>query len=422
MVPSLPGVVRLVTAVQVVTQAVAAAVAITVRIDLDTFFYLCLIVLLLIRVVVRDELLDDDTFLYVVLSGQDQVVVSEQCRITGELIVHTDRLVLAYRCVAERSGGNMINRVVEFDTVQDTLVEYDGIGRTVLELGYLHLGAGYDYRSLVDGQCSIRNGDVVVMIRSNRRDGISTNRTALLVGADIIQFIKIGLVLFVLPAFEDSGVLRCLVAVGKLFVIRGDGERSLVNRYLTVDESNSVVGVAYTTWCDGVLAYDRGRSVLARISDCAGEHIRIVLALPSFIGHCVLGRVIAVDDGLVVRGSGQGCLGDGHYDCIRRLVVKVVGITNDAVINAVGIGILSLRQSGAPTLLVIRGEGIFERTMLGCTGCNQCLYAAVIGQRVSCRSGEGRIGFVNNECTLDIGDVVVSPGVMSYSPALLPAV
>ena len=86
----------------------------------------------------------------------------------------------------------------------------------------------------------------------------------------------------------------------------------------------------------------------------------------------------------------------------------MVGITGDAVINAVGIGILSLRQSGIPTLLVIRGEGIFERTMLGCTGCNQCLCAAVIGQRVSCRSGESRIGFVNNECTLDIGNVVVS--------------
>ncbi len=268
---------------------------------------------------------------------------------------------------------------------------------------------GNHQRSLVDGQCAVGVRDSVVLCRC-----VSGNDVvfAYVGGQRILarqrQAADNSLVVLILPALVRSGERRSFVAVDDGLVIGGDGQRRLAYRYLAVDEGNRVVRVADTARNDGVVAYIGSLGILACISDGAGEHTLVLLALPAGIRYSISRYGVAVDNLFVVRGSGQSCLGDGHYYRIRRLVVVMVVVTDNAVINAVGAGILSLRQSGIPTLLVIRGEGVLERTVPGCTGCHQCLCATVIGERVRHRIREGRIGFENAERTLDIGDVVVS--------------
>ena len=234
----------------------------------------------------------------------------------------------------------MSDRVAQLDAVERTGVQYDSIGVAVLDLGNLCLGTDYFDDSLVDRQRTVHEGDLVIVCRHIlRSDRVGTDIRARCVTAAVALCTKqYRVIIGTEEAVIRNGEFRMLIAVDHLFIIGGDGQRSLgdseVNR-------QGVDIVAYKRYDSGVvtrLGRSHGRlfiyrSVISRTDE--GQHVVFLLRQGEgrigyhdsrsvdlgVVNECLAGelccRDVSVLSGLAVDGQRAVDEGDDVVVCVH---------------------------------------------------------------------------------------------------------
>ena len=292
-----------VTAIQMVLEGVTATVAIAVQIDVNTLLYFHLLFLTGLMLLVRHHRFDDHTFGGEDLGYRREVVVLEQIGIACQFVEQGDGQVLSYVCTTEDSGGDMSNRIVEFDAVERTLLGYLSYSVAVGELSRMNLCTADTYIGLAYGELAVSEADGVVLCGSIARyDLVLTDVRTRLIRRGELQTADYGSVVIVLPSAVRSVERRCEIAVGYGGVVSRDGQGSLSHGHLTGYVLEVVVLRLSAVSRDDVLAYAARRSVQAgelQPADELGYTCAVVVA-PAEVCRCVGRYGVTVDDVLVL--------------------------------------------------------------------------------------------------------------------------